>query len=67
MSIPFHSKAVVAQGCVCKRDGCGFDYPTRGMKCLMLSFPRYSNETKRGVKFRHSIRYASRIHQKVGN
>ena len=34
---------------------------------LMFLFPRYSNGAWRGVEYRPSTRYASKIRRKVGN
>ena len=39
--------------CGYKRDGCGFDYQSRERNTI-FSFPSSSNETTRGVEFRHS-------------
>ena len=38
--------------------GCGFDYPVKEMKYLILSFLCSGVESKRDVEFRHSTRNA---------
>ena len=64
------SRGVGAQACNCKTDWLWVRYPLEEVKysfTFIFSFLRSGAEAKRGVKFCHLTRNASRIRQKVRN